>query len=551
MDCPFGLAPSAESPRWPLSIIDYAPRSEDVRLGVERQGLEVERRASDARFRALVDSTVDAFFLQDEYGRLLDVNRQACRSLGYARQELIGRIPFEIDPDADGILRQRVRERLAAGEAATFEGRQRRKDGSAFPVEVRVSAFREGDRTLRVSLVRDISERKQAEATRVRLEEELGRARKLAAIGSLAGGIVHDFNNILGAIVGYGELAQGRAISGRSIEVELDQVMQAGRRGKRLVDHILAFSRSAVAERVPVHVQSVVDEVLRLLAASLPAGVQLEPDLRAGDVALLGDSTQLHQVAMNLCSNAIHAMPHGGILSVRLDRVTTTEPRALSHGILQSGEHVRLRVADTGTGIARAVQERIFEPFFTTKAFGKGTGLGLSLVHGIITDWQGAVELESRDGHGTTFSVWVPTCGETAPPRTEQTAEPPRGNGQSVLVVEHELPLLRLAEETLAQLGYDPCGFQSSRAALDAFAADPDCYDLLLTDETMPELTGTQLAGEIRKLRSDIPILLMSGHPGAQLKDVAEAAGVTGILHKPLCCRDIAESLARVLFSRP
>jgi PAS domain S-box-containing protein len=289
-----------------------------------------------------MDSAVDAFFLQDEDGNLLDVNRQACSSLGYARHELIGKSLFDIDPDADEILRQTVRERLEADETARFESRHRRKDGTVFPVEVRVCAFREGERISPVPGARH----QRAQARRGgpgAPEEELRRAQKMAAIGTPAGGIAHDFNNILGAILGYGEMAQGKATDGRSIEDELDQVMQAGQRGKRLVDHILAFSRSAVAKRVPVHVQSVVDEVLRLLAASLPADVRLESDLRAGDAALLGDATQLHQVAMNLCTNAIQAMPHGGALSVRLDRVTTTEPRALSHGILKPGGRLSAR----------------------------------------------------------------------------------------------------------------------------------------------------------------------------------------------------------------
>ena len=551
MDRSFGLALSAESPRAPPWIIHHVARTENVRLDAERQAHAVERRASDARFRTLMDSAADAFFLQDEDGTLVDVNKQACSSLGYARHELIGKTPFDIDPDADEVLRQTIRDRLEAGETATFESRHRRKDGTVFPVEVRVCAFREGDRTFRVSLVRDISERKHAEAALVRLEEELRRSQRMAVIGTLAGGIAHDFNNILGAILGYGEMAQGKAMDGRAIEDELDQVMKAGQRGKRLVDHILAFSRSAVAERVPVHVQSVVDEVLDLLAASLPADVQLEQDLHAGDTALLGDATQLHQVAMNLCTNAIQAMPHGGLLSVRLDRTTTTEPRTLSHGMLQPGEHVRLRISDTGMGISPAVRERIFDPFFTTKGVGKGTGLGLSLVRGIVTEWQGAIELESPEGQGTTFTVWVPACGEAAAPRTEQAAALPRGDGQSVLVVDDELPLMRLTEETLAQLGYDPSGFDSGWAALDAFAADPGRYDLVLTDETMSELTGTQLAREVRKLRSDIPIVLMSGHPGAELTAGAQAAGVTGILRKPLLSRDIAESLVRVLGPRP
>jgi CheY-like chemotaxis protein len=250
---------------------------------------------------------------------------------------------------------------------------------------------------------------------------------------------------------------------------------------------------------------------------------------------------------MNLCTNAVHAMQQGGVVSVQLDVVAVMQPRVFAHGMLQPGDHVRLVVSDTGTGIPRWVQERIFEPFFTTKGTGKGTGLGLSLVQGIVADWQGAIELVSNEGSGTTFTVWLPTCGETAPPCVEDTSELPQGRGEVVMIVDDEAALVRLAEETLAELCYEPVGFHSSRAALEAFAAEPGCYDLVLTDETMPDLTGSQLAREIRKLRPDVPVMLMSGYRGAQLSACAQAAGVDGVLHKPLLSRDIAESLARAL----
>ena len=399
-------------------------------------------------------------------------------------------------------------------------------------------------------LNREMAERKRAEAGRIRLEQRLRQAEKMEAIGTLAGGIAHDFNNILGAILGYGEIAQGKANDGRRLDDELEQVMQAGQRGKRLVEHILAFSRSAVVDRVPVHVQSVVEETLQMLSASLPPGVRLEHALSAGDAALLGDATQLHQVVMNLCTNALQAMPQGGVLSVTLDRVALAEPRNSPHGVLRQGEHLRLRVSDTGSGIPRAMQERVFDPFFTTKGVGKGTGLGLSLVHGIVADWQGAIELASSEGAGTTFTIWLPACGETTPPPIEDVSALPHGNGESVLIVDDEAALVRIAEETLAQLGYDPAGFTSSLAALEAFRADPGSYDLVLTDETMPELTGSQLAREIRKLRPDVPIMLMSGYRGANLSAAAQAAGVTGILHKPLMSRDLAEAIASALSIR-
>ncbi|HXK21595.1 MAG TPA: PAS domain S-box protein, partial [Myxococcota bacterium] len=247
-------------------------------------------------------------------------------------------------------------------------------------------------------IVTDIDDRKRAEAERVKLEERLRQAEKMQAIGTLAGGIAHDFNNILGAILGHGELAQRKAGESGPLREHLDQVMHAGDRGKRLVEHILAFSRSGVGERLPVHVQSVVEETLELLAAALPPTIRLEKLLRSADAAVVGDATQLHQVTMNLCTNALQAMPNGGVLSVTLERTNIAEARELAHGTLAPGSYVQLQVSDTGSGIPAAVLERIFDPFFTTKRVGEGTGLGLSLVYGIVADFGGAVDVATREG---------------------------------------------------------------------------------------------------------------------------------------------------------
>jgi len=216
-------------------------------------------------------------------------------------------------------------------------------------------------------------------------------------------------------------------------------------------------------------------------------------------------------------------------------------------GVLTPGEYVRLEVSDTGVGIPPAVLERIFDPFFTTKTVGKGTGLGLSLVHGIVSEYRGAIDIVTGEGAGSTFVVWLPCSGEASTPDSAALARPPSGNGETVMIVDDERPLVRLAEETLAQLGYEPAGFDSSVAALEAFRAEPERYDLLLTDETMPELTGVELAHAIRTLRPDLPIVLMSGYRGPQLAARAREVGVGDILHKPLVRRDIAESLARAL----
>ena len=389
-------------------------------------------------------------------------------------------------------------------------------------------------------------EREQAEEVLREQAVRLRQAEKMEAVGRLAGGIAHDFNNILGAILGYGELAQ-KGLEGRAVRRHVDQVMQAGARGKELVERILAFSRSGMGERAPVHVQSVVEEALEILAASLAPNLRLEQRLDAGDLAVVGDATQLHQVAMNLCTNALQAMEHGGVITVVLNRAAVSERRTLSHGTLSPGPHVRLTVSDTGSGIPPAVLERMFDPFFTTKAVGEGTGLGLSLVHGIVADFGGAIDVTTQAGAGTTFAVWLPAAGETARVITEPAGELPQGNGETVMIVDDQSSLVALAEETLAALGYDPAGFRSSVAALRAFRAEPQRYDLVLTDETMPDMSGVELASEMRRVRPELPILLMSGYSGAQLTDRALAVGVSEVLRKPLVRRDIAHAVGRAL----
>jgi PAS domain S-box-containing protein len=276
----------------------------------------------------------------------------------------------------------------------------------------------------------DVTAEKQAQTDKEHLEAQLRQSQKMEAIGTLAGGIAHDFNNILGAILGYGELAQQHASAGSAMRRYLDNVMHAAERAKTLVDRILGFSRSGLGEHVRVNVQAVVEETLELLAASLPAGIRLEKALEGGDGAVMGDATHLHQVAMNLCTNALHAMEGGGVLSVVLEHVQLSEQRSLSRGALSPGAYLRLAVSDTGTGIPAAVLERIFDPFFTTKGIGEGTGLGLSLVHGIVSELGGAINVVTKAGEGTKFEIWLPVAGEAARPLVEATRELPHGRGR-------------------------------------------------------------------------------------------------------------------------
>ena len=391
----------------------------------------------------------------------------------------------------------------------------------------------------------DVTAQKQAQIEKEQLEAQLRQSQKMEAIGTLAGGIAHDFNNILGAILGYGELALQHCPAQSDLRRYLDNVMHATERAKLLVERILGFSRSGLGDRVPVNVQSVISETLELLEASLPADIRLQSRIEAGNAAVIGDATYLHQVAMNLCTNAMQAMERGGVLSVELERLALNERRTLSRGSVVPGPYLRLTVGDTGTGIPPAILERMFDPFFTTKDVGEGTGLGLSLVHGIVADLGGAIDVTTTAGVGTRFDIWLPVAGETAIPPVEPSTVLPRGNGETVMIVDDERSLVALAEEIIAELGYEPVGFDSSRAALEAFRAAPERFDIVLTDESMPELVGTELAQAIRRIRSAIPIVLMTGYGGAQLASRAADIGVNEVLRKPLQRRDLAESLTR------
>jgi PAS domain S-box-containing protein len=394
--------------------------------------------------------------------------------------------------------------------------------------------------------IEDVTDRKEAQAERDRLEGQLRQAQKLEAMGTLAGGVAHDFNNILAAILGYGEMAQKAAAEGTSLRRYIDAAMSAGMRAKALVERILAFSRSGMGERVPVHVQSVVTDVLDIVEGSLPPDVSLERALAAGDAAVMGDPTQLQQVVMNLCSNAVQAIKGKGRMTVSIDRIQLTEPRHVNTCSLPRGDYVRVSVADTGTGVDPQIIERIFDPFFTTKDVGVGTGLGLSLVHGIVTDLGGGVEIENRPGAGATFIVYLPCQSDVvAPARVDEPIAV--GDGETILLVDDETALVQLGEEMMAELGYEPVGFSSSVAALESFRNAPERFDVVLSDEAMPGMTGSELAVRIHEIRPDIPIVLMSGFTSAALVARAREAGVIEVLAKPLVTRDIARCLASAL----
>jgi nitrogen-specific signal transduction histidine kinase len=389
----------------------------------------------------------------------------------------------------------------------------------------------------------DITERK-------RLETQLRQAHKMQAIGTLAGGIAHDFNNILTAILGYTELAMVERQQDRVLGGYLRGVLTAGNRAKDLVQQILAFSRQTERERTPIQVHLLIQEVLDLLRVALPSNIAIQPVIDPYAGSVLADPTQIHQVVLNLCTNAAHAMREtGGVIEVRLEPVDLPNDCTTGTADLKAGAYVRLTVRDTGHGMAPEIMERIFEPFFTTKNVGEGTGMGLAVVHGIVTSNGGAITVESAPEQGATFAVYLPRL-VTPTTATVDIQEPLPGGCERMLFVDDEAALVRLWQAALERLGYIVVVCTSSLEALDVFRAAPQHFDLVITDYTMPIMTGEVLAHELRRTRPDIPIILYTGFSDTTVAERARALGIDAFVLKPVRVRDLNLAIRQVLAQR-
>lgn len=390
------------------------------------------------------------------------------------------------------------------------------------------------------------ADRRRAQSQRA-LQAQLSRASKLESLGTLAGGVAHDFNNVLAAIVGFSEMAHDGAVPGSDQTRHLDKVMQAALRGKALVGRILAFSRGGARTSVVFELQPVVEEALGLLAASLRPGIVVERELDALGARLRGDPTQVFEAVVNLCSNAMQAMPGGGMLSIQLKRRHIALPCVLSHSKLNAGDYLSLAVSDQGPGIDPKVMERLFEPFFTTRGAHAGTGLGLPVVHGAVAEFDGAIDVQSTPAHGARFTLYLSECTDALGSAPPLPTTAPRGAGQSLLVVDDEPSLVTLAVELLKGLGYEPLGYRDPVAALEELRKDPQRFAAIITDEVMPGLSGTQLTEALRIHAPHLPVLLVSGYGGALLAQRAATAGVTRVLAKPLQRAELARALAELL----
>ena len=541
---------------------DYVLKESLKRLGPavegvleKRQMKEEKERAEEAlieserKYRGLFNDALDMIHIVDESGRIIDANPAELKTLGYTRQEYIGKPLIEtVHPEYLAITRKNLEKVLGGEIIDKYETALVTKDGEKVDVEVAVvPQIEEGNIVAVRAIMRNITERIKAEAEKKELESQFRQVQKMEALGTLAGGIAHDFNNILSVIIGYADLAMLKLPEG-SLEIKhLTQVRKGAGRARDLVQQILTFTRQSEQEQKPVYVDLMVKEAIKMLRASMPTTIEIRQDIQT-DLLIISDPTQIHQIMMNLCTNASHAMDEkGGRLEVILSKVNMDVVTARQFPDLAIGPYVKLTVTDTGNGMPPAVLERIFDPYFTTKPKGEGTGLGLSVVHGIVKSCGGAITVVSEPGEGTTFQVYLPhTEYRDAEEESAETEPPPTGH-ERILFIDDEEDLVDIGQQMLGRLGYEVVTRTSSIEALELFRAKPDHFDLVLTDMTMPGLTGDSLAKELMKIRPDIPIILCTGFSEKITEQKAKDMGIRAYAMKPFVMRNMAKTIRKVL----
>jgi len=436
---------------------------------------------------------------------------------------------------------------LGTATAQTCQLVLKRKNGTFFDAQLESIAAQISGTTAIRTILTDITERKHAESEREKLEAQLRQAQKMEALGTLAGGIAHDFNNMLAAIIGISELVAGHVAKGSRDEHYLTRITEAGIRGRELVRQMLTLSRRTGPQKKPLRVSSIVKEAAKLIRATTPAMINIRVvDALSGSRLILGEPTQVQQVLINLCTNAAYAMREkGGVLDIELSEISVPPSNGNPRGI-RPGFYVILTVRDTGTGIAPDIMDKIFDPFFTSKKFGEGTGLGLSVVHGIVKQSDGYITVESELDRGSTFAVYFPMItGELETDAIRDDVLPT--GSERILFVDDEEALVEMGKDVLTELGYDVTARASSREALALFRLDPSRSDLVITDQTMPEMTGVELAKEILAIRSDVPVILCTGFSHLVDADAAKAAGIRAFAMKPLTKGEIARTIRNVL----
>ena len=505
---------------------------------------------SEMKFRGLFNDAPDMIHFIDPHGKIIDVNSIGIRSLGYPKEEYINKPLVDIIHKDFREKTARAFNKAMEGEIlANYETVLVTKKGGSIDVEVNATPEIENGRVVALrAMVRDITMRKRKAEERKKIEDQLRQAQKMEAIGTLAGGIAHDFNNILSAIFGYSEMTLEGLPKDSKLFSNIQAVIKAGNRAGDLVKHILAFYQHDDRKLQPLKVQLIIKEALKLQCSSIPGTIEIKQNIDPDCKPVLADPTQIHQIIMNLCTNACHAMREtGGILGVSLEPFELTAEESGHRLNLQPGHYLELEISDTGCGISRTNLEQIFEPYFTTKAKGEGTGLGLDIVRGLVRKFLGDIYVFSEQGKGTTFKIYLPVIEQTGNIRQEEDiALLPTGN-EGILLVDDDEILVLMYKKMLERLGYKVTDFTSSVVSLDTFRKRPDDFDLLITDMTMPKLTGAELAGQILAIRPEMPIILCTGYSELIDAEKAEAIGVDYYITKPVTRRKLAGIIRKAL----
>jgi len=509
-------------------------------------------KEAEKTYRGMVENAVEGIYQSTPDGRYIVVNAALARMYGYESPEELMKGVSDIQNQIymDATMRDQFKRQIEqTGSVQGLEYRVRRRDGSIIWISESARAVRDATGAVHhyEGFIYNITSRKEAEAGRARLEKQMLQAQKMDAIGTLATGMAHDFNNILCAILGYTGLALADAqVKGRTRE-NLQIMLKSAERARDLIKRILTFSRQTDAVRHPLKLGGILNEAVKTLNATLPSSIAIHVDIRTDEDVVVADATEIHQVVMNLGTNAGHAMKlKGGRLTYEVEAVNL-EPGAGAALSIPAGRYVHLIVSDTGKGMKPEIVEKIFEPFFTTKGPGRGTGLGLALVQKIVSQSHGHITVNSTEGQGTTFHIYFPQSQEPPAPAPADKNQLLRGHREQILVVDDEVAILDLMQQHLHKMGYRVTTRADSLEAMNTFRANPDYFDLVITDHTMPGLQGADLAEDLGAIRPELPVILMTGLNQPPDLMASPRAALREVFQKPIDFIELSHCLRKFL----
>ena len=527
----------------------------DLTKGVTFTALDITKRKraeqalteSEERFRMLFDEAPDTIFIINMDDRILDANIAASKMLGYTRKEFkTMTVPDIQPPEVRGEVGFVMKNELTLGKV--FEGLDMHKDGTIVPIEIHNHKMVIKDQEIVLSIVRNITERKQSETELKKIEVQLLQAQKMESIGTLAGGIAHDFNNILSGILGYAQLAEINIDNSVKEKEYIFQIIKNTHRAAELVQQILTFSRQSEYQKQPFKIYIGLKEALKLLRSTIPTTIEIKTKIDSKAMAL-ADPTKIHQLIMNLCTNAYHAMREtGGLMTVSLTDTKISKTKRVKGKKIPAGNYFKLEVSDTGHGMDEKTLEKVFDPYFTTKQVGKGTGLGLALVQAIVDEHDGFLNVYSEINKGTNFYIYLPIIRQETEPETStiKTTFSLKGN-EKIMFVDDEESIREITKEFLEKMGYKVSLFENGIEAYKAFEKNPHQFDLTITDMTMPGMAGHKLAAELLKIRPGFPILLCTGFSENISEEKAASIGIKGFLLKPIAMQDLSQKIRKVL----